>query len=427
MVNVKAALVLLILINGNSLATRAVNFDSLLVQTDSLLNAGSLTEAKPLAYLALQIAEGTQSRLDDALANFKLANILQESGNYLGAIPLYEASTKWADLEGDDALLAKSLLHFGGMKIKMSHYSEGELNVNRALEYGEALNDEKIVAFCYQELGTSRFIQKRYLEALEYYKNALEKAIYIKNEFLESVCYHNLGLTYRELGSIQEALFYSKKALAMRIKRGDTRFVNDYFRDLVYLQLDTFTIEDALATNAAFFKTLDMKDMPLNSDILEPQAYIQEQILIGVIKNRHELETTRKRKQLFSFLAYGFGLLLVTFGILFLYWKRKVRKHIKQIEARGTYVTGTLGERIQPLIQTNNSLYVECYTLLAAGLNITQVATYLKRDRKTIYAYINDIGEILRVEDVKADALKYGKRVSNDPETASVPDSKTGD
>lgn len=426
MVNVKV-LLLLIITNASAFVSNARVIDSLFAQSDALLKAGELEKANAVAYNALQLAEDSGNRSDLAWASFRLANVLQEMRIYDGAFSLYETAIKWAGVLRNDSLLARTYLYFGGMKIRMTRYSEGELNIHRSIEIATDLKDAHTLASCNLHLGISKFEQKLFDEAIEYYKKSLEEAIRMNNETLISVCYHNMGITYRELNEIDKALEYSKKALAIRIKRNEGRIINDYFRDLLYLEVDTFSIEDALAMNAVFFKTLDLKEIPLYPDILEPQAYIQEQILIGVIKNRHELETTRKRKQLFSFLAYGFGLLLVTFGILFLYWKRKVRKHIKQIEARGTYVTGTLGERIQPLIQTNNSLYVECYTLLAAGLNITQVATYLKRDRKTIYAYINDIGEILRVEDVKADALKYGKRVSNDPETASVPDSKTGD
>ena len=86
----------------------------------------------------------------------------------------------------------------------------------KALDLSTHINDQEGVAFCYDNLGVTRFNQKQFDEALRYFKKG--EAIFQKLQHQEGLSYANTHLSwvFDEKKEFDTSLVYAERSLMIR-------------------------------------------------------------------------------------------------------------------------------------------------------------------------------------------------------------------
>ncbi|HOY18920.1 MAG TPA: tetratricopeptide repeat-containing sensor histidine kinase [Haliscomenobacter sp.] len=120
----------------------------------------------------------------------------------------------------------------------------------KALDLSTQINDQEGVAFCYDNLGVTRFNQKQFDEALSYFKKGA--AIFQKLQHQEGLSYANTHLSwvFAEKKEFDRALDYAERSLRIRRKIGASKEqISNALRDVAVAQIGLnhfFEAEQAL-------------------------------------------------------------------------------------------------------------------------------------------------------------------------------------
>lgn len=396
-------------------ASGAAAVDSLLRESTNQLNAGHAAHAKQLAEQARKTAQENGNAYWVTLAAFKLANAFQASTNFEAATPLYQEVIQQADIRQDSLLLAKALTHFGLMQVRMEKYQDGQSSIEHAIRLLQLCRDTYELAFCHSHLATSHYLNGQYKKAIQHFEMAEELAKTQGLTVVMASSYQNLGQAHAELGNDSQAVTYTLQAVELGIKLGDVYYVNECFKNLLYLQDSRENYDRVLATNQALFDTLQAHAWALDPSLCEPQSY-----LMGEVRAAHS--RLQQRASLYQWLLAAIAALA---GAALVWQRARHRRRWQAINDRSSHLRTiprdpsslayhglpTLEERTRPLLEHSNAFLLPCYTLLAANVSISQIARSIGRSRKRTQQYVHMIAQVLNIppDQVREDALKHSR------------------
>jgi tetratricopeptide (TPR) repeat protein len=103
-------------------------------------------------------------------------------------------------------------LSLGGVSFELGELDEVVDLFGKALEIGEALENNSLIARACNNLGAASNVIGERPRAIEYYQKCLDNCVALEDRVGEARAYHNIGLTYSELKNWGEAANFFKKA-----------------------------------------------------------------------------------------------------------------------------------------------------------------------------------------------------------------------
>lgn len=353
--------------------------------------------------MALELAEETDSLPLQAQASYRLANAFNRSGNIKSASTYYEKSSELSDILEDDGLRAQTLSAYGVMLVMDDQFIEGEDLINQALVIATTRNDTRLIRICTQYLAISLQYQGAFDSALKYYDQCLLMASEALDAAMISIAHKNIAQVRFEQGRYDEANTAIRKAIGIRKERHEAFHLAKLYNMLLLIEQDRGDLDRLVATHREFI------DAAAEHGILIDNLLRDD--LQDVARTIERLRDERSQKRM---LIGGTGagvLILLGFG-LYINERRKknliVSPAIVHEAPSGSDEFDTLAEHIKPLTEHKNKMLVQCYFLLAAGMNKNQIAEMLRRDRTTVYNWIKEIEQILKIENAQEDALRFG-------------------
>lgn len=241
------------------------------LQTAEMLNniarqygmSGHYDEANVWAEKALDLAQQTNDKLQEAIALTTLGNIAGEWDKNSEAEEKFRQAIMLFTSINDKNGIALATGSLGGVYWKLSDYARALEYYGKALDLMEQIGHKVGMAGHIGNIGMIYMELSDYPRALEYYRKALELTEYLGN--MTGVATHtgNIGGVYYELSDNPLALEYFAKALALYEELGNKRGVATQTGNIgaVYAKLSEYSL--ALEY---FAKALDL-DEELESPI----------------------------------------------------------------------------------------------------------------------------------------------------------------
>ncbi len=155
---------------------------------------------------------------------------------------------------GDTLGKAGNIMNLGNVYALRGNFIQAIREYNRALEIQIALNNERLIAICYQNLGNAYGSLGNIELAIENHKNACVYFEKVNNESVLGDLYVNIGTSLQKQGKSEEAFGYLKKSLEISRKLGVSRQIvyslkgiADFYTLDGQLQEALNSLEEALA------------------------------------------------------------------------------------------------------------------------------------------------------------------------------------
>lgn len=141
------------------------------------------------------------------------SNFARRVGDFPSATDEARQAAKIGEEERDSALAATAHLAWSRALWKQGHYEKGRAHVDKALAWAEALQEDKIIAQCYMDLGAMAIHQGDSVAAMQAYQKAHEmhRAASERKGVIGSLAM--LGTICNETGDYFAALNYYEQAL----------------------------------------------------------------------------------------------------------------------------------------------------------------------------------------------------------------------
>lgn len=365
--------------------------DSLNAEAKGQLNLGHFEEADSLAMEALHIAEMQGDSCNQVIASYWLASARQAVGSYKDAAPFFESAIQIAEDLGDTLLLSQALVHYGGMFISLSLYSEADERIRTAMTFLQGSDDSLELATCYVQFATLNYFEDQLDSAIFYYQKALAYGEALGDQRLVATCCQNIGLTAKEMGNYSLAEEFTKRGIQIALDQKDDYYLNECYKNLSYIYLRQGMTLEAIQAQQALFETLNTNKISLHDALLVEEAEIMKEVAQRQKQVERQLSDTNSKLQIFLWVSLVLGLTIVVLTSLIL--KRSRQDKI-------IYTMQSLDDHLKPLLDKGDPqlLFVHLYTLI--GTKGVHLAKLMNKAPSRISHMKKEIQQILGVDDI---------------------------
>ena len=181
----------------------------------------TLAEAEGIVYtqpdkvvrmLASSYNDTTMTKADCALYGLLYTEALHRSGLSTGSDSLIRLSRDYYERQGDEAHLARALLHHAIILYKNQLNHEAILTMKRAEHMAEDTDNTPFLWYLYSVMGDVNDNVGNYTQTLKYYKQALSAARECKNTQWTVQTLNNIGMTFDMIGEKDSLKHYVDEA-----------------------------------------------------------------------------------------------------------------------------------------------------------------------------------------------------------------------
>ena len=204
-----------------------------------------------------------------SIVTHNLGVLLQERGDYEGALGQYQWSLGVLEKLGDRAGIAKSLQNLGTIQQQRGDFGAALEHYDKSLRITEELGDRAGVSTCLHQIGNIHYLRSDFEKALEYYQESLKTDEELGDRAGAAMSIHQIGMIHEDRGDYDNALRYYEQALGVKEELGDRAGVarsfhqigtisqrrGDYEKALQYYQKSLKTFEE-LGDRAAISTSL---------------------------------------------------------------------------------------------------------------------------------------------------------------------------
>ncbi len=141
---------------------------------------------------------------------------------------------------------------------------EALLQLKKALQLAEQINNAESIANCYNSIGVCYFVFSKYEEALNYLFLSLEKAEIVGDLELLKSAYYNIGMIHTNRGNLKDALISYQKSLHIGEQVGDYNLQANALNSIGGIYLNKNDLENA---TTYFYRSLSIGDKVTNLQI----------------------------------------------------------------------------------------------------------------------------------------------------------------
>ncbi len=203
-------------------------------------------KATEYALECLAISEKIGFKKGIGYANYTMAVISENKGNYQAALDYYQKSLKIMEEIKNKKGIANDYNGIGAVYKHQGNYSEALNNYLSSLKIKEELGNKKGIAGSYNNIGDIYYMQKDFEQALSNYQNSLKIRIGLGDNAGISDSYETIGNIYTAQNNYEEALQNHLNSLKIREDIGDKRRISNSYINIgnVYNEQNKFA--DAL-------------------------------------------------------------------------------------------------------------------------------------------------------------------------------------
>ena len=154
----------------------------------------------------------TLTEADQALYGLVYTEALHRSGLSTHADSLILLSRQYYERTGDEARLARALLHHGIVLYKQQQTNRAVLAMKRAEQLAAKQDAPAFKWFLYSVLGDVNDNVGNYTQTLRYYKQALAESQACANDDWTVRTLNNIAMTFDALGELDSLQYYTKQA-----------------------------------------------------------------------------------------------------------------------------------------------------------------------------------------------------------------------
>jgi tetratricopeptide (TPR) repeat protein len=181
---------------------------------------------------SLNIWRALGNRKNEADVLFDLGRLTQEDNDPYGARSYFQNSLDAARDSGDDQGQARALQALGLIAESFKQFDEARNYYEQVFEMRQRAHDPVGQAGALNVLGVLEYRQKRYNAAFDLLTASLNNALDAQNDFWEAEARFWLGETASAMGNAQEAASQWQRALALYVRLGRARDVQETQRRL---------------------------------------------------------------------------------------------------------------------------------------------------------------------------------------------------
>ena len=212
------------------------------------ITPASTEAARSYAERGLTIARNVEYHQGISQSLITLGGIARLEGRYDDALTLYEEVKVREEAKNNWPLVALTQNYMGAVYISKKQYAKAMEYFNRAIDWGNAANDEKSVIMARGYIGTLYYEQDNINEAQEQYILAFSK-LGGRSAFKELADpYYNHGMIYKNRGDLINAKTQFQGALNIHIAEGNIRG-----QSLINLELGSIALEEQKTTLALVY------------------------------------------------------------------------------------------------------------------------------------------------------------------------------
>jgi tetratricopeptide (TPR) repeat protein len=115
----------------------------------------------------------------------------------------------------------------------------------KALATAKALNDQRRVSACLNNIGTVYQLQRNFSKAIEYFNQSIELEKKFNDQLQMSIRYYNLGECYKDIDSLDIALSYFNNSLIIEKKKRNNEGIVYAELGIADVYLETDRAKDA--------------------------------------------------------------------------------------------------------------------------------------------------------------------------------------
>lgn len=440
-----------------TLELTAQTTENLLDQTLMLLDKGKVQEAKKTARRAFNGLENPDHPLYGKAA-YIYAKTFSESGNFDNASTYFEHAMEFADVRADTSLLADILIAYGLMRVNAEAFADGERNLNKGIEYAEAVDNQKAAAMGLSYVAKSKFLQENYLEGIILFKKCADQALSIANHDLATASLSNVGRSFAEIEEYDSASHYTRQAIQLALAKRNTFYLNICFENLAYYQINTGRIDSVIQSQIEHYETLRRHGFKLDTSGYEPKVYINRELLLladslNAVIDSNESSMARLNERIaqkdhsldtWQFISIPIALLVILFSGFQLL---KRRSDQRAFQAAHQHLQHRLEAKIKELETMHNSLHVKeqaelfeaiekftgwirlfqsakadpddlwvaCLVLRSFGMSYSAIGNCLHRTKGAVGHYFKDMAETIGVsqEEMQKEPIRLGQIIWN--------------
>ena len=169
-------------------------------------------------------SDTAMTKADRALYGLLYTEALHRSGLSTGEDSLILASRKYYEATGDDAHLARALLHHGIILYRQRHTNEAIMAMKRAEQMAERMTSPGFKWYLYSVLGDINDNVDNSAQTMRYYKQALAEARKSGNDTWTVQTLNNIAATFDAMNETDSLKFYTEQAAAKAAKtEGEVR------------------------------------------------------------------------------------------------------------------------------------------------------------------------------------------------------------
>ncbi len=183
---------------------------------------GNPTLAAHYSNLALPIAEAANYSGLGGIYN-RLGVIYATLGDLRKAVGYYEQALAAAERNGDDTIVARSLVNLGLAHLKLGEMRLAQSYTERALYYSEQAGDLDNQRALLNNLGVQSVALGQLEVAVAYHHRALAVAEQVGNQIGKIEVLNDLGIAYLSIGDSSKALASHQRALYIAENVGDAK------------------------------------------------------------------------------------------------------------------------------------------------------------------------------------------------------------
>ncbi len=317
---------------------------------------------------ALEIRRSIGDKFNEASSLNNLGLVFKAQGNYNEAIKNYFEALSIAINEGDKGLISNNLTNIGTVYHDMKEYQKALDFYFIAIKLYKEIDDKIGLSMTYSYIGNAKVKLNDNLEALRYFEMGIKISKELKNPFLESFQLNNEGEVYAILHDYDMALASFKESLPMAREVGDLALVSTVLANMgqVYVEMKDYPsaekyllegLDIATQINALpeiEVNTLKLSELYSITGRFEKAYKFQSRYItvhdslyndnktkeLGQLETRHELalearekqraeeerlrtlEVKKNRVNLLQYMGISFLLLLISFIIVLLGFKK---------------------------------------------------------------------------------------------------------
>lgn len=210
--------------------------------------AKSVDTEQALAYArqALQLANIISSLEARAEANELMGDLYQMINNFQPSINYFLISEKLYESLGKTEDLAKVYSKLGMLYLNNNYNLESaQFYFQKLLDLGIELNNQKIIADAYNQIGGIFFRQESYDEANHYIREALKLWEQTRDREGISAALNNIGEIYHMKGSYNTALDYFNQSLSISENIGNKDLIATNYKNIGLVKSHFGEVEEA--------------------------------------------------------------------------------------------------------------------------------------------------------------------------------------